>query len=87
MVLFSQSPHPQEPPTQTFHSIAALKRHLTSAHQLSFCDICLESRQVFVGEQQLYDKEGLERHMRRGDLEGPLAEAGFKGHPRCNFCK
>ena len=39
--------------------------------------------QVFVAEQQVYGKAELERHMRGGDVEGPMAAAGFKGHPEC----
>jgi hypothetical protein len=40
-----------------------------------------------VSEQVLYSKADLDRHMRTGDDAGPLAEAGFKGHPLCRFCK
>jgi hypothetical protein len=43
--------------------------------------------QVFISEQVLYSKADLERHYRTGDDAGPLAEAGFKGHPLCRFCK
>ena len=25
--------------------------------------------------------------MRSGDLSGPMAESGFKGHPQCRFCR
>ncbi len=25
--------------------------------------------------------------MRSGDLTGPMAESGFKGHPQCQFCR
>ena len=39
--------------------------------------------QVFISEQILYNKQDLERHQRQGDLTGPLAESGFKGHPNC----
>lgn len=42
---------------------------------------------MFIGEQVLYTKEELERHNRTGDLTGPMAESGFKGHPQCNFCR
>lgn len=31
----------------------------------------------------MYTKEDLDRHMKQGDLVGPLAESGFKGHPKC----
>ena len=39
--------------------------------------------QVFIPEQVAYSKPDLERHMRTGDLTGPMAESGFKGHPQC----
>jgi hypothetical protein len=42
---------------------------------------------VFIGEQVLYSKADLDRHLRTGDDSGPMAEAGFKGHPLCRFCK
>jgi hypothetical protein len=42
--------------------------------------------QVFIPEQIAYNKADLDRHMRSGDLAGPLAESGFKGHPQCRFC-
>lgn len=43
----------------------------------------LVSVQVFIPEQVAYSKPELERHMRTGDLTGPMAESGFKGHPQC----
>ncbi|KIZ00810.1 LIM domain and RING finger protein, partial [Monoraphidium neglectum] len=42
---------------------------------------------VFISEQVLYSRRDLDRHNRTGDDAGPLAEAGFKGHPPCHFCK
>ena len=38
-------------------------------------------------EQVLYTRSQLSRHYAQGDLEGPMADAGFKGHPSCHFCK
>jgi hypothetical protein len=54
---------------------------------LHFCDLCLKGRKVFISEQVLYSKRDLDRHNRTGDDAGPLAEAGFKGHPPCHFCR
>ena len=39
--------------------------------------------QVFIAEQVLYTRPDLHKHVRTGDLEGPMAESGFKGHPDC----
>ncbi|KAL4444334.1 hypothetical protein ABPG75_012071 [Micractinium tetrahymenae] len=74
-------------PHKTFASLKALKAHLQQQHKLQFCDICLEGRKVFISEQQVYTKGELERHLRGGDVEGPMAVSGFKGHPECRFCR
>ena len=39
--------------------------------------------QVFISEQVLYSKADLMRHNQVGDVEGAMAESGFKGHPMC----
>ena len=39
--------------------------------------------QVFIPEQILYSKSELSRHQRTGDVEGAMAESGFRGHPLC----
>ncbi|KAK9820561.1 hypothetical protein WJX72_011657 [[Myrmecia] bisecta] len=64
-----------------------LKRQMQIHCQLSFCDVCLESRKVFISEQVAYNKADIDRHQRVGDLTGPLAESGFKGHPQCKYCR
>eukprot|EP00898_Chlorokybus_atmophyticus_P005928 jgi/Chlat1/6336/Chrsp44S00456 len=72
-----------------FKDTEALKRHL-SLHQRFMCDLCLESRKVFVREQRLYSKAQLEQHQRGGSAEvdgGAEESGGFKGHPMCGFCK
>lgn len=35
----------------------------------------------------MYTAADVKVHARSGDLTGPLAEAGFKGHPSCGFCR
>ena len=35
----------------------------------------------------LYTRSELSRHYTKGDVKGPMADAGFKGHPSCHFCK
>ncbi|EIE25131.1 hypothetical protein COCSUDRAFT_46598 [Coccomyxa subellipsoidea C-169] len=74
-------------PISSFRSLRELKYNLQNAKQLHFCDICVESRKVFIPEQIAYSKPELDRHMRSGDLTGPMAESGFKGHPQCRFCR
>lgn len=68
-------------------SLAVLRRLLRETAGLQFCELCLEGRKVFVGEQVLYEPKALDQHRRTGDAEGPLAEAGFRGHPECRFCR
>ncbi|KAK9858006.1 hypothetical protein WJX84_008852, partial [Apatococcus fuscideae] len=70
-----------------FNNLKELRRHVQHDLGLTFCDICLGGRKVFIAEQVLYTKGDLHKHVRTGDLEGPLAESGFKGHPDCRFCR
>lgn len=53
--------------------------------QVSNWTLHIFGMQVFVSEQILYDKDGLHRHMHKGDSDGPLGIAGFKGHPLCRY--
>ena len=71
---------------EEFKNLKALKSHLKEKHKLFMCAVCLEGRRVFVQEQVLYTRQELDRHYKRGDTKGPMAEAGFKGHPTCQFC-
>ena len=41
--------------------------------------------QVFISEQVVYSDADLHKHLRTGDLTGPMAESGFKGHPQCRY--
>ncbi|CAM9918868.1 unnamed protein product, partial [Discosporangium mesarthrocarpum] len=63
-------------------SMAALERHLREQHQLTMCKVCLKYRKVFLLEQTRYTPAQLQRHIVEGS-----PELGFKGHPRCEFCK
>lgn len=36
----------------------SLKDHLRDRHDSFLCDICLENKKVFLGEQTLYSKVG-----------------------------
>lgn len=79
--------HPLGGSDRVFSSLRTLKHHLQTTHKRSFCEICLEGRKVFLAEQIAYTKSELDRHMKQGDLDGAMAESGFKGHPECRFCK
>jgi hypothetical protein len=65
-------------------SLRACKVGLWGRCELS---LGLSRCQVFISEQEVYSKSDLQRHMHQGDLIGPLAESGFKGHPSCRFCR
>lgn len=67
----------------TIKSIKDLRRIIETKLSLSFCDLCLKNRPVFTSEQVLYTKQGLQVHKNKGDPDGPLKEANFKGHPKC----
>jgi len=70
-----------------FTSLPGMKKFAESKLKLQFCDICVAGRKVFLCEQLLYSRPDLDKHNKSGDDTGPLAEANFKGHPLCKFCK
>lgn len=70
-----------------FRSLKALKARLLQNHERKFCDICLEGRKVFISEQVTYMPSELDRHLKQGDLQGPMAVSGFSGHPECVYCR
>ena len=76
---------PAQGPPAAFPSMRDLRAALAQ-RGLSFCDVCLRGRKVFACEQLVYTRRSLARHKAAGDAAGPLAESGFSGHPRCDFC-
>ncbi|GAB4855680.1 hypothetical protein Ancab_024302 [Ancistrocladus abbreviatus] len=73
-----------------FRNIEHLKGHLLHEHELFMCELCLESRKVFICEQKLYSRSQLKKHTQRGDpvVDGSKRErCGFSGHPLCKFCQ
>ncbi|KAH9303106.1 hypothetical protein KI387_014689, partial [Taxus chinensis] len=73
-----------------FKHIDQLRRHLYHVHKLTMCKLCLEGRKVFIGEQKLYTRAQLERHLSKGDSEvdgSEIERGGFMGHPICDFCR
>ncbi|GAB5030266.1 avr1b-1 avirulence-like protein [Nannochloropsis oceanica] len=63
-------------------SLPSLREHLQRAHERFVCDVCVEHKKAFLGEQTLYTRGELARHRDKGD-----ASRGFFGHPACEFCK
>lgn len=74
-------------PPPRFPDLKTLEAALQAYKGLRFCPLCLAGRKVFVSEQVAYTKAGLAAHSATGDADGPLAEAGFSGHPACRFCR
>jgi len=64
-------------------NVQGLGAHLREKHDLHLCDVCVEHKQVFVGEQTKHrGRKALVAHMDKGE-----AAEGFAGHPRCKFCR
>ena len=70
-----------------FGSLKQLKAHLRETHDRFFCEVCLESRKVFVSQQVTYSRQDLDKHKRGGAGSVDLPLGGFAGHPACRFCR
>lgn len=69
-----------------FKTIKLYRKHIKEAHELQYCDLCLDTRRAFLSEHILYTAKDLARHVDRGDIV-PDAQGGkIKGHPLCEFC-
>jgi len=63
-------------------STRSLRDHLREKHDRFLCEVCLENKKVFLGEQIRYAKPQLDRHLTKGE-----PDKGFDGHPMCRFCR
>lgn len=57
-----------------------LKRHLQDSHNAHMCEICLEFRNVFFADHEVFTEDELHQHMLHGNRKN------FKGHPKCPLC-
>ncbi|CAM9441852.1 unnamed protein product, partial [Ectocarpus fasciculatus] len=66
---------------ERFRSRKDLSKHLSNAHDVAMCQLCLDNLRLFVCEQELYTKNELKTHLngRPGGAPGV--------HPQCHFCK
>lgn len=65
-----------------------LHRHVRSVHHRRLCDLCCNYKKAFTTEHTLFTERELEIHVSRGDDQpGDVNQTGFKGHPRCDFCR
>jgi len=67
-----------------FPSIHQLKNHVSTKHNLLYCQLCLENRKVFMKEQKLYTFAQLQHHQKFGETDGQFGK--INGHPMCRFC-
>ena len=70
------------PEGPTFRSFSQLRDHHRRAHDLIYCDICVENLKLFPSEFKLYTRQELTQHRREGDP----GETSYRGHPMCRFC-
>lgn len=47
--------------------MGAFREHLRAAHDFFLCDVCLEHKQCFLGEQTLYSRYDLAKHRDKGN--------------------
>lgn len=65
-----------------------LHRHVRTAHDRLICDLCARFKRVFTHEHVLLTQKELNIHERNGDEQGGAADlTGFRGHPKCQFCR
>jgi len=57
-----------------------LRNHLQSNHNLRYCELCVQHKQVFHSEQTLYTSVEYIAHLKGG-------EGGKDGHPSCSYCQ
>lgn len=81
----------------TFSSKQDLRRHVSSSHSLSLCDICLAHKKVFSSEMRLFNTSTLQKHQSDhhplckicGTMffsEDELAEHNRDKHEKCHIC-
>ncbi|KAF7727759.1 hypothetical protein EC973_007218 [Apophysomyces ossiformis] len=64
-----------------------LKVHIKKSHDLLLCDLCTRHKKVFAHEHILYTLDQLDKHHKQGSKLVEQDEAGFFGHPECQFCR
>ncbi|CAJ0610545.1 unnamed protein product [Cylicocyclus nassatus] len=66
-----------------FPTSVALRHHMASVHQLTYCHICIENIIQFSRERKTHTRDGLQRHIRARDRD----DKSLRGHPSCLFCE
>ncbi len=66
---------------RVFPNADGLRTHISGAHALHLCTICLAAERVFPVEYRTYSRAELQAHVRGGGGPGP-----GRGHPACGVC-
>nr|AAN71369.1 RE33889p [Drosophila melanogaster] len=67
------------PPYRTFEG---LRNHVRSEHKLLYCDLCVETLNIFTFERRCYTQAELQLHNTKGDPDN----RSHRGHPLCEYC-
>lgn len=70
---------------KNFKDLKSLKKHLSSTHKRTFCEICLNNQALLLSEQKVYRFLDFEQHMQKGDFDEDNNIILF--HPFCDFCQ
>lgn len=65
-----------------FRTFRQLREHMNKAHNLLYCDICIDNLKLFPSEFKTYTRKDLVVHRRDGDKD----DTSHRGHPLCEFC-
>ena len=63
-----------------FPSVQRLRDHLKTVHLQALCEVCVESRPLFLAEQALYGTAALRKHL-------TPTNPGPDDHRQCHLCK
>ncbi|CAI4229236.1 unnamed protein product [Auanema sp. JU1783] len=73
----------------SFSKFQALRQHMLSAHQLTYCKLCTDNLSTFSREWKTYSRTELSRHTADGD--GDYSKAQYKhlrtDHFYCQICE
>lgn len=69
-------------PKEVFRTFKQLRAHVNKAHDLHYCEICVDNLKLFPFEFKAYTRSLLTKHRREGDTDN----TSHRGHPLCKFC-
>ncbi|OQR94873.1 hypothetical protein THRCLA_08073 [Thraustotheca clavata] len=79
-------PKSKTPLIPQFRNLEELESHMTHAHKVSFCGLCLQYQHFYPHEQALYTKGQLKTH--NSQINRQNSTQKFREyHPLCEFCQ